>query len=309
MAVTRLEFDDAGMLAPFYNRLVADVPFCWPVGGAEFASGVLWESPDHDMHTRLHEQRLLVSRRGDDVLGFAHTALERRDGAERGVIRFLGYAPGERAAGQELLLSAERRLRDVGGREALAFAHDYSYPFYHLAFGYLSDRLGHVMGLLGINGYKIAPEGPGAQAHGYRREEVFFDWPDFEVANPEPPAPDLRVEVERSEGAGRLPNVRFHLRHGGDHAGVCETYCAGHWSRAEEAQETFFVTWLGVNDDRQGRGWGRFLLLSALYELRRVGYRRSAISTNLTNYRAMTFYANLGYDVVGNGYEFAKSLV
>ena len=51
------------------------------------------------------------------------------------------------------------------------------------------------------------------------------------------------------------------------------------------------------------------MLLSALYELRHMGYRNSAISTNLTNYRAMTFYANLGYEVVGNGYEFTKSLV
>ncbi|MEO2002947.1 MAG: GNAT family N-acetyltransferase, partial [Candidatus Poribacteria bacterium] len=211
-----------------------------------------------------------------------------------------------RAAGQELLLSAERRMRDVGGREALAlaFAHDYSYPFYHLAFGYLSDRLGHVMGLLGINGYKVAPEGTYS-----RREEVFFDWRGFDMPTPEPPVPDLRVEVERKGGLGKLPNVRFHLRQGADHVGVCETYCAGHWTRAAEAQETSFVTWLGVNDDRQGRGWGRFLLLSALYELRQVGYSNSAISTNLTNYRAMTFYANLGYEVVGNGYEFTKSLV
>ena len=36
MAVTRLEFEDAGILAPFYNRLVAEVPFCWGVGEEEF---------------------------------------------------------------------------------------------------------------------------------------------------------------------------------------------------------------------------------------------------------------------------------
>ncbi|MBT3270769.1 GNAT family N-acetyltransferase [Candidatus Poribacteria bacterium] len=304
MAVTRLELGDAGILAPLYNGLVADVPFCWPVSAEEFAAGAARQSAYDRLSDRLDAQRLLVSRRGDDILGFAHTALETQDGETRGIIRFIGYAPGERAAGQELLRTAERRLRDVGAREALAFAHDYSYPFYHLAFGYLSDRLGHVLGLLGINGYKVAPEGSYS-----RREEVFFDWPDYDVARPESPDPMLTVDVQPQEGAGRLPNVRFHMRRDGDHVGVCDTNCVGDWSRAEEAQDAFFVTWLGIDDEWQGNGWGRFLLLSALYELKRLGYRRSTISTNLTNYRAMTFYANLGYEVVGNGYEFTKSLV
>lgn len=304
MAVTRLELGDAGILAPLYNRLVADAPFCWPVSAEDFAAGAIQNSPWPDLRDRIDEQRLLVSRRGDEILGFAHTALESRDGEARGIIRFIGYAPGERAAGQELLLTAERRLRDVGAGEALAFAHDYSYPFYHLAFGYLSDRLGHVLGLLGISGYRVAPEGAYS-----RREEVFLDWPDYDVARPVSPDRKLSIDVEPRPGAGKLPNVRLHMRRDGDHVGACDTYCVGDWSRAEEAQDTFFVTWLAVDDEWQGRGWGRFLLLSALYELKRLGYRRSAISTNLTNYRAITFYANLGYEVVGNGYEFTKSLV
>ncbi len=310
MAVTRMEFADAGSLAPFYNRLVADVPFCWSVSEDEFASGLVWESPDHSMCDRLSQQRLLVSRRGDEVLGFAHTALETRDDATKGIIRFLGYAAGKRAAGHDLLLTAERRLRDVGARQALAFAHDYTYPFYHLAFGYLSDRLGHVQGLLGMNGYEIAPEAPRPDGKGYsRREEVFFDWRDCDVPRPESPDAELTVVPELNDGAGLLPNARFHLRRGEDHVGVCDTYCVGHWARADEAQRMSFVTWLGIDDEWQGRGYGRFLLLTALHELRTLGYRRSTISTNLTNYRAMTFYANLGYEVAGNGHEFSKSLV
>jgi GNAT superfamily N-acetyltransferase len=192
----------------------------------------------------------------------------------------------------------------------MAFAHDYSYPFYHLAFGYLSDRLGHIQGLLGVNGYVVAPEGPHPSGVGYsRREEVFFDWRDCDVPRPTAPEEALTVTRELNEGGGRLPNATFHLCYGANKVGACDTYCVGRFSRAEEAQDTSFVAWLGINDEWQGRGWGRFLLLTALHELRALGYTRSAISTNLTNYRAMTFYANLGYDVVGNGYEFTKSLV
>ena len=163
--VSRLELIDAGILAPFYNRLVAGTPFCYPVSEGRFVEGVVAKSPDHispermresSHHVasdRLREEHLLVARRAGEVLGFAHTALEHTDGADRGVIRFLGYTPGERAAGQELLSRAEGHLCALGVRETVAFEHDYPYPFYHLALGYLSDRLAHITGLLGVNGY------------------------------------------------------------------------------------------------------------------------------------------------------------
>ena len=106
-----------------------------------------------------------------------------------------------------------------------------------------------------------------------------------------------------------MPNVRFRVRREGEHVGVCDTCCVGHWTRAEEAQQTFFVQWLGIEEKWQNRGCGRFLLLSSLYELRCLGYRRSTISTNLTNYRAMTFYGNIGYKAVDTAYELTKRLV
>ena len=226
------------------------------------------------------------------------------DGVNRGIIRFLGYTPGERAAGQELLSCAEERLRAFGVRQIVAFKEDFSYPFYHLALGYLSERLAHITGLLGVNGYGINPEGLGA------RGEIFFAWPDYDVARPDKPDEKLTIGVEPTEGDGRLPNVRFDMRLKGnlDRMGLCETYCVCHWTRAQDAQETFRVSWLSIHGNFQSRGWGRFLLLSALHELKRMGYRRATVSTNVMNYRAMTFYGNLGFHVVDTAYEFTKWL-
>ena len=303
MPVSPLALEDAGILAPLYNRLVADVPFCYPVSEDDYAAGVVLRGPDQNAHAPRQEQQLLVNRRDDEILAFADTVLERRDDADRGIIRFFGYTPGERTAGQELLESAEARLRDAGAREVVAFSHDYGYPFYHFAFGYLSDRLAHILGLLGVNGYTVAPEGPD-----YRAQEIFFDWPDYDVPRPDSPDEKFSVHVLPRAGHGRLPNARIYLRHEGERVGLCDTGCVGDWIRAEEAQETFFVRWLGIDEKWQNRGCGRYLLLSSLYELRGLGYRRSTISTNLTNYRAMTFYASIGYKVVDTAYALTKPL-
>jgi hypothetical protein len=92
---------------------------------------------------------------------------QRDDPAERGLIRFLGVLPGQRAAGQALLLQAEETLRERGMDKVVAFHQHKRYPFYHLPSAYLSDRLGHIDALLGWNGYRrIAGE-------------VYMDWVDY----------------------------------------------------------------------------------------------------------------------------------
>ncbi|MAF09844.1 hypothetical protein CMK11_05270 [Candidatus Poribacteria bacterium] len=130
------------------------------------------------------------------------------------------------------------------------------------------------------------------------------------MARPDKPDEKLSVDVERTEGDGRLPNVRFRMRleGAGDRMGVCETNSVGQWTQAEDAQATFYISWLSVHGNFQGRGWGRYLLLSVLHELSGMGYRQATVSTGVTNYRAITFYGNLGFQVVDTAYAFTKRL-
>ena len=70
----------------------------------------------------------------------------------------------------------------------------------------------------------------------------------------------------------------------------------------------FYNMWLGVNDEFQGRGLGRYLLQYALHEMHKIGYRHAVISTDWENYRAFLFYSNCGYRVVDWTYELEKDL-
>ena len=78
---------------------------------------------------------------------------------------------------------------------------------------------------------------------------------------------------------------------------------------APEAQDQFFVVWLGVVETQQGRGWGRYLLLRMLWEMLQGGYRHAFISTDHRNHRALVFYTNMGFRVVDTSYEYVKTIV
>ncbi|MFQ6041416.1 MAG: hypothetical protein ACE5PV_11220 [Candidatus Poribacteria bacterium] len=45
-----------------------------------------------------------------------------------------------------------------------------------------------------------------------------------------------------------------------------------------------------------------------LWEMRKIGYKNTAISTDITNYRAQLFYTNYGYRVVNTGYGLVKDI-
>ena len=83
----------------------------------------------------------------------------------------------------------------------------------------------------------------------------------------------------------------------GEYAGECVRHSVGHYSHALEAQHTLFTTWPGVADERQGSGWGKYLLTEALRAGCRVGYRDAVISTDPQNHRALPLDTNVGYRV------------
>ncbi|MDP6041573.1 MAG: hypothetical protein QGG64_23700, partial [Candidatus Latescibacteria bacterium] len=78
--------------------------------------------------------------------------------------------------------------------------------------------------------------------------------------------------------------------------------------QSDAFQDTFFVRWLGVQDERQHRGWGRYMLLRSHWENQKLGYRHASISTSTNNHRALLFYTNYGYSVRDTWYEYVKEL-
>ena len=128
----------------------------------------------------------------------------------KGLIRFLTYQPGCRSVGQALLEESEKYLRDLGMDEIRAFrityAHDdYSYRFYHLGFGLVSDKTMHIYALFRMNGYEI---------NSTRQGEIFMDQPEYSVAEPALPDNQVEIAVEQQPGRGALPGLTVQVKLG-----------------------------------------------------------------------------------------------
>jgi GNAT superfamily N-acetyltransferase len=240
-----------------------------------------------------------VALQGESVLGYAHLVVGRRDRdatAECGLLRFFWYEPGYRSVGQGLLETAEGHFRQCDVQRINVFPQEHRYPFYHLPSAYLSDHLGQVGALLGHNGYRRT------------RGEVYMDWPDYPLLAPVPVETPVNVVLEWRSDRGVRPGVVLRAFQGGRQVGECHCVSCGDYADAEEAQDWWFVKWIGVEEDVQGQGLGRYLLQRALLEMRGAGYRHAAISTARYNYRAALFYTNLGYRVVDWTYEYEREL-
>ena len=283
-------------VAQFYNHLTADVPHCYPVKAEEFATamrGVTTGKADKK-EGGIDSEAAFVAMVNDAVEAFIHVGIEREERVD-GVIRFLGYERGARRAGQAVLEKAEAYLKTYDISQITAFWQDYRYRFYHFEHAYLSDALDQVQALLGFNGYKRS-EG-----------EVFLDWEDYSVT-PILSSLPVTLSTDWKEGRGQLPNCTVRAHQNGEEVGICESICGGEFSSHPDAQDWLHTVWLGVEDEFQGQGLGRYLLQYALQEMKRIGYRHAAISTAWDNHRAFLFYSNCGYRTVDWTYEFVKDL-
>lgn len=284
-------------LAACYNRLTADVPHCYPVSETELNAILGTNSYETEDKKRLHSQTTFVARNGNDTLGFIQVGIgpiEELNDNNLGVIRFFVYEPGERQVAQALLKKAEEHLNAYTPRQIVAFPQDYRYRFYHFGHAYLSDALGHVQALLGYNGYQR------------KFGEVFLTWKDYTVV----PAPlDLEVEVsvQWDLGRGERPNCSVQAFRDGTEIGICQSVSGGTFSNHPEAQDWLHTMWLGIEDEFQGQGLGRYLLQRTLQEMSNIGYRHAVISTDWHNYRAFLFYSNCGYRVSDWTYGLSKT--
>ena len=284
----------------FYNRMTADVPHCYPVSEEEFATAIrgVTTGKSDKKEGGLDSETAFVAMVNGAVQAFIHVGIG-QEGDNReddvGVIRFFSYERGARRVGQATLEKAETYLKTHNISRIFAFSQDCRYRFYHFDHAYLSDALDQVQGLLGFNGYRRCGG------------EVFLDWEDYSVT-PVPSNLPVTLSVEWKDGRGQFPNCTVLAHQNGEQVGICESLCGGEFSSHTDAQAWLHTVWLGIEDDFQGKGLGRYLLQYALQEMKKIGYRHAAISTAWDNHRAFLFYSNCGYRTVDWTYGFVKNL-
>jgi GNAT superfamily N-acetyltransferase len=288
MEIIAYEPSLASDLTAVYNRAIQSVPHCYPVADEWLVRALAPTIGAGEAHPLLHSEAAFIARDGNAIVGFVHTGVGPKEEGEeeRGVIRFLWYERGHRAAGQALLEAAESDLRHKGMSRIEAIRSADKYFFYHVSSAYLSDHLEHVQALLKMNSYQTVGG------------EVVLDWPNYAPSAPAPSGVEAEVTLEWSPGKGRLPYLKVKAWRDGEQIGVCESVSCGQVTDAEAAQDWLFVGWLHVNDDLRGKGLGLYLLQRNLQEMHRVGYRHVCISTSWVNHRALLFYSNHGFHQV-----------
>ena len=163
---------DLGQLLSLWNRSVVPMlPQCHEITGTQLAHELeLVAAPEPSSAPaaeRALEHRAIlvaeataVSEGGPQLLGFvdcgvdpAHVGSGRQSlGSpplnlpQRGMIRWLWFLPGSRAAGEALVDAADAHLRQHGchGKQLLAFDDSETYHFYHIGHAFLSDRANHI---------------------------------------------------------------------------------------------------------------------------------------------------------------------
>lgn len=287
-------------LTEFYNELTAEVPHCYHVNVYEFelAMNKVVTGEYHRDSEKHRSERVFIAKSNDTIKAFVHTTISLKAENEEedvGFIRFLGYERGNRKAGQVALDKAEEYFNTCNISRIFAFSQNDRYRFFHFEHAYLSDTLDHIQGLLGYNGYRRSDG------------EVFLDWENYEVTPMKAPIP-ITLNVEWKDGEGQRPNILIEAYLGDKKVGECDSLSCGEFSSHPDAQDWLHTVWLGIEDNFQGQGLGKYLLNHTLQEMHNVGYRHAAISTNWENYRALLFYSNCGYKVVDWTYEYEKVL-
>ena len=294
MEVRELSPDLLGDLTSTWNRALAAVPHCYPVDEATFAAAVAGAdqypvAADRHPHPRgpFTAARTCVVLEGGRIVALATSALA-PDAEGRGLvgaIRALWYERGHREAGQLVLDTALGEFRGTGVTRIDVFHFEHRLPSYHVEHAHLTDRLDHIHALLGANGFRPVDC------------EAVLDWPEFPDVTPAA-TPGLDFRLSLLSGPGRLPGIKLEALRGGEWKGICACASGGDSTTADAAQDWVYIAGLCVEEDLRGRGVGKALLLHALHEARRLGYRHAALCAHFDNYRALLLYGNLGFRAV-----------
>ena len=295
---------EAGHLADVYNaQVVPLVPYCFPVDRAEFLQGIRLRGDVGALYD-MSVDAVIVGEENGIPQAFAHVTAGHIASADPGnagklsggFIHFLTYGPGTRRLAQDVLGACEQLVREAGHDSIMAFC-GYSYTFYHIGTPCLSDRLGHVYGLLRANGYDL-----------WGARQIFLEQAVPDLDESIPPESDVRVAIERPP-SGELPGVVVRATREEEEVGICEAESAGRCCRDSSAQLCAVIESVGVDPGSRGRGWGRYVLQKALRELREIGYRTVVVGTTDQNARALLLYTNMGFRVVHRLHSLRKMCV
>lgn len=236
MELSPWHINDIAQLAEFYNQQVASIPFCYPVTGEELRRDV-WSWEEEDPGYDLYSEKLIVGLTDNRIVGFAHLAglkETKEENPDAGLIRFLSYKPGHRELGQRILEAAEDYFGELGLDRIQAFFPKI-YSFYRFDVPSLSDRMAHVHGLFGANGYR-------KYSGWYFMNRSLLET-DSVLKAPRIVS-GLEELVKTSNGEGNLPSLNIQLCR--DRKTVAEIQCfsAGMQIHAPAAQKCAYIAGL-----------------------------------------------------------------
>lgn len=297
--------------AAFYNAEFLQLPYYYRLSEEEFVNGIRYQEESDSPYPDLSDDKLIVAMSQGEILGFAHVAVwsKAHDSSlggvdtiknllhdQIGLILFFHYRRGYRSAGQALLDGAEQYFRDRNLFQIRVFSY-YSYRFHRFSHAFCSDRMPHVMALLGRNQYRIIL--------GW----IYTVMSDFQAVRPPAPPPGITVQAERQSGRGDLPNIEITLYRQEAQIGQTCVWSAGHTCQAKNAQDIFKIMWFFLsNPGDRGKGYGRYMMQALLWEAGQAGYRHASTGATPGNYRANLLYFNTGFQTVDTNYTYFKDL-
>ena len=263
----------SGELADVYNEQIACVPYSFPVTTSTMASAA------QRVHNGLECERLVVGVRGASIESFAHTGVLNvsgtREGDEMqsrcGLIRMLIANPRSISEAKGVLERVESGFRDLGITQIRAFD-DASYYFYRYTTPFLTDRWPPTWSLLRSQGFESIHKGQ------------FFDWRDFQVAEPAHSDASLHLRFEQRQGAGVRPNLTVEAMRGDEAISRVLLTALDHYSGAPEASDVCYVDGFGTSDHERRKGIGRFAMLGPSTEWDSLGTATSSSTQIGTTY-------------------------
>ena len=285
-------------ITDFYNNLIHNVPYCYPVSIGKFESVLqgINANPEDSEDDELKEETVYIVINKGIIEAYIHIGIETDEDEKEygGIIKFFGYKRGSREAGQIILKKAEDFLRKNNATRIYAFSKQYQYPIYHYRYAHLSNTLDHIEALFGMNGF--------TRCSG----QVFLDWKNY-IVNPTQSTIPIELKLDWKDGRGRLQNCNLTAYIDGEEIGQCWTNSCGEFTDHQEIQDWVYIDWLGIEEEYQGQGLGKYLLEYTLQELNKVGYKHTTLSTSWDNHLAFLLYTNLGYRVMDWTYGYEKT--
>lgn len=298
--IEQWDMDRAAELHALWVESTACAPYYYAVGPEEFATGIIPVESDDESCATARSQRLITASDAGGPVGFAHLCASSDvevDGEdiECGIIRFLAFSPDRREVGHVLLSHSEQIFQAEGLTRIDAFPLYHGYPFHNHKVGILSARVSHVSSLLRESGYR---------AHdGHLTMERSLESVPF-AALPR----EADVLIEKTEGAGALPDICVRVTVDAEVRGTCRSQCGRTYADLDALESCSYTRWLGVKEAYRRRGFGLCLLRRALHEMRCEGYKTSVLNCRMKNLAALSLYESEGYATADTSLAYFKDL-